>query len=179
MCWSFTSGPHDLARPPGCLDEVAKQLLGEVRNPCSSDRGEPARIDGQHTRHGTMSLFMVGEPLAGRSYVFVRAKRKRPNFTTVTKALRDEVYPQAEKIVLVMNPLNPHGVAINHDLQDKNVCIAESSTPKTAVLAWCRVRGMGNLGKISRIRDSFASGQTRYQFNDLSAVFAARNVAVT
>jgi hypothetical protein len=36
---------------------------------------------------------------------------KRPDFAAVIKTLCDELYPAAEKIVLVMDQLNTHGIA--------------------------------------------------------------------
>ena len=56
-------------------------------------------------------LFMVCEPLAGQRHVFVRAPREHADFAAVVKTLCDELYPAAEKIVLVMDQLNTHGVA--------------------------------------------------------------------
>lgn len=103
--------PFDPARPLVCLDEAAKQLLAEVREPLPIQPGQVERVDGEYTRHGTASLFMVCEPLAGKRHVFVRAQRKRPDFAAVVKTLCDELHPAAEKIVLVMDPLNTHGVA--------------------------------------------------------------------
>ena len=103
--------PHDPARPQVCLDEAAKQLLADVRAPLPLRPGSPARMDNEYTREGTAALFMVCEPLAGRRHVFVRERRTRLDFAAVIKTLCDELYPQAQKIVLVMDQLNPHGVA--------------------------------------------------------------------
>ena len=103
--------PHDPTRPLVCLDEAAKQLLGEVREPLPIKPGRIERVDGEYTRHGTASLFMVCEPLAGKRHVFVRERRKRPDFAAVAKTLCDELHPAAEKIVLVMDQLNTHGPA--------------------------------------------------------------------
>jgi hypothetical protein len=103
--------PYDPARPQINLDEAAKQLLGEVRAPLPMRPGSPERVDGEYTRQGTAALFMVCEPLAGRRHVFVRAQRKRVDFAAVIKTLCDELYPQAEKIVLVLDQLNTHGIA--------------------------------------------------------------------
>ena len=103
--------PFDPARPQVCLDEASKQLLAEVREPLPIAPGQVERIDGEYTRHGTASLFMVCEPLAGRRHVFVRAQRKRADFAAVVKTPCAELYPAAEKIVLVMDQLNTHGVA--------------------------------------------------------------------
>lgn len=69
------------------------------------------RVEGEYTRHGTASLFMVCEPLAGKRHVFVRAQRTRVDFAAVIKTLCDELYPAAEKIVLVLDQLDTHGAA--------------------------------------------------------------------
>ena len=103
--------PYDAARPLVCLDEAAKQLLGEVRAPLPIKPGQPERVDGEYTRHGTAALFMLCEPLAGQRHVFVRAQRKRADFAAVVKTLCDELYPAAEKIILVLDQLNTHGPA--------------------------------------------------------------------
>ena len=103
--------PHDPARPLVCFDEAAKQLLADVRPPLPMRPGCPQRQDGEYKRQGTAALFMVCEPLAGRRHVFVRERRTRVDFAAVIKTLCDELYPTAEKIVLVMDQLNTHGVA--------------------------------------------------------------------
>lgn len=103
--------PFDPARPLVCLDEAAKQLLGEVRAPLPMQPGQPERVDGEYTREGTAALFMLCEPLAGQRHVFVRAQRTRLDFACVIKILCDELHPAAAKIVLVMDQLNTHGVA--------------------------------------------------------------------
>lgn len=103
--------PYDPARPQINLDEAAKQLLAEVRAPLPLRPGSPERVDNEYTRGGTAALFMICEPLAGRRHVFVRERRTRLDFAAVIKTLCDELYPQAEKIVLVMDQLNTHGVA--------------------------------------------------------------------
>ena len=103
--------PFAAARPLVCLDEAAKQLLGEVRAPLPMQPGQFERVDGEYTRHGTAAIFLLSEPLAGQRHVFVRARRQRVDFAAVIKTLRDELYPAAEKIVLVLDQLNTHGVA--------------------------------------------------------------------
>jgi hypothetical protein len=109
--------PYDPKRPPVCLDEASKQLLRDVRPPLParpSRDGHPgsvARTDHEYARNGTAALFMVCEPLAGRRYVRVRARRTAVDWAHVVKELVDELYPNAETIVLVMDQLNTHSVA--------------------------------------------------------------------
>ena len=121
--------PHDPARPQVNLDEAAKQLLSEVRAPLPLRPGSPERVDNEYTRGGTAAMFMVCEPLSGRRHVFVRARRTRLDFAAVIKTLCDELYPAAEKIVLVMDQLNTHGVA----------SLYEAYPPEEALRLACRL----------------------------------------
>ena len=51
---------------------------------------------------------MMFEPLAGRRHVTVTERRTKKDFAEAIKELVDERYPDAEKIVLVMDNLNTH-----------------------------------------------------------------------
>jgi DDE superfamily endonuclease len=103
--------PQDPSRPLICLDEAAKQLLAHVRAPLPVAPGQPQRVDYEYARQGTAALFMAFEPLAGQRHVFVRAQRTRADFAAVIKTLVDDLYPQAERLVLVLDQLNTHGLA--------------------------------------------------------------------
>jgi hypothetical protein len=100
--------PHDPARPVVCLDETSKQLIGETRTPIPAAPGRPERIDYEYERHGTANLFMLFEPLAGWRHVEVTERRTAVDFAAVLRDLSDRYYPQAQKIVLVMDNLNTH-----------------------------------------------------------------------
>lgn len=101
--------PYDAKRPVICLDEGAKQLLGEVREPIAMQPGVPLRYDYQYHRGGTCALFMLFEPLAAKRFVAVRERRTALDYALVVKWLCDEVHPDAERIVLVQDNLNTHG----------------------------------------------------------------------
>lgn len=103
--------PYDPAYPQVCLDEASKQLIGETRTPAPAAPGQPAREDYEYVRNGTASLFMLFEPLAGRRHVEVTGRRTRKDFAHCVRMLVDEMYPQAKKIVLVMDNLNTHNIA--------------------------------------------------------------------
>lgn len=103
--------PYDPKRPQICMDEASKQLLGEVREPLPPKPGTPARQDSQYQRCGTASIFLWVEPLTGRTRVEVSSRRTRIDWARQIKKLVDEDYPQAEKIVLVLDNLNIHAGA--------------------------------------------------------------------
>lgn len=100
--------PYDPHFPQVCLDETSRQLLGEVTPPLPGAPGQPVREDHEYVRHGVVNLFLCCEPLRGWRHVTVSDQRTRVDFAACVKALVDEQYPQAEKIVLVMDNLNTH-----------------------------------------------------------------------
>ena len=100
--------PYDPRRPQVCLDETSKQLVADTREPLPAAPGQPARVDYEYERKGTANLFMVFEPLTGHRQVKVTARRTAVDFAYVIQELVDVQYPQAEKIVLVLDNLNTH-----------------------------------------------------------------------
>ena len=100
--------PYDPQRPQVCVDETSKQLVAETRTPIPAAPGQPERVDYAYERKGTANRFMVFEPLAGKRHVKVTERRTAVDFADVLRELVDEPYPQAEKIVLVMDNLNTH-----------------------------------------------------------------------
>jgi len=100
--------PYDPKHPQVCLDEASKQLLADVREALPAQPGQPERFDNEYTRHGVVNLFMLFEPLAGRRHVAVRERRTGADFAQVIEHLVEHLYPQAERIVLVMDNLNTH-----------------------------------------------------------------------
>lgn len=100
--------PYNPRRPQVCLDEASKQLIGETRGVIPAAPGREAREDYEYVRNGTANLFMMFEPLAGRRHVRVTERRTKKDFAEAIKELVDERYPDAEKIVLVMDNLNTH-----------------------------------------------------------------------
>jgi len=103
--------PEDPARPLVCLDETSRQVLAEVRDPVPLRSGCPARHDPEYVRNGVANLFLVTDPLRGWRQVRVSEQRTRLDFAQCVKDLVDVHYPQAERIVLVLDQLNTHSPA--------------------------------------------------------------------
>jgi hypothetical protein len=103
--------PSDAKRPPVCLDEASKQLIGEVIEPISAGPGQPERFDSEYTRRGTANLFMVSMPPLGWRAVKVTERRTAVDFAEVVRWPVEEVHEEAEKVVLVMDNLNTHKLA--------------------------------------------------------------------
>jgi len=102
--------PFDPRRPQVCMDELSKQLVGETRTPCPAAPGQPARYDYEYIREGVANLFIFFEPLAGWREVKVTEQRTRVDWALAVRELVDVHYPQAEKVVLVLDNLNTHSI---------------------------------------------------------------------
>lgn len=100
--------PLNDQRPLLCMDEMPKQLLSEMREPFPVRPGKPARQDYEYQRGGVADLFMIFEPLVGKRYIEITDQRRREDWARVMQKVSDELYPQAEKIVVVMDNLNTH-----------------------------------------------------------------------
>jgi hypothetical protein len=100
--------PVDPNLPQVCMDETSKQLLSDVREPLPAQPGLPQRIDYEYQREGVADLFMFFEPLTGKRFVRVTDQRTRKDWAQAMKEVADEIYPEAEKIIIVMDNLNTH-----------------------------------------------------------------------
>lgn len=100
--------PYDSRRPVVCVDEGGKQLIGDVREPLPVRPGSPAKEDSVYERGGVANLFLAFEPLAGTRRVEVTVRKTSVDFAKFLRALSDEHYLGAEKIVLVCDNLSTH-----------------------------------------------------------------------
>jgi len=100
--------PYDPQRPQVCMDETSKQLLADVCQPLPAQPGEVARFDYEYDREGVANLFLFFEPLGGKRHVRVTDHRTKVDWAEAMRELADVHYPQAEKIVVVMDNLNTH-----------------------------------------------------------------------
>lgn len=109
----------DLKRPLVCLDEFSKQLLSEVAAPLSAkaatneSKGKRVRYDAEYVREGSASAFMLAMPHLGKREVFVgkEARRTALDYAEAIEFLCDDVFPEAQKIILVQDNLNTHSEA--------------------------------------------------------------------
>jgi hypothetical protein len=101
--------PYHETRPVICLDEAAKQILSHSRPPLTLNTRHGLRYDNEYERQGTCALFMVFEPLGAKRFVQVRPRRTAVDYAQVVQWLCDDIYADAEKIVLVQDNLNTHG----------------------------------------------------------------------
>lgn len=100
--------PYDAQRPLICLDENPYVLHKDTIKPLATRSKSPQKIDYEYERHGYCAITGLIEPLTGKQFIDVRLTRKATDFAQVIAWLVDECYPQAAKIVLVMDNLNTH-----------------------------------------------------------------------
>ena len=114
--------PEDERRPLVCIDEASRQLIGEVAQPVPARPGQPERVDYEYVRNGVATLFMIFMPLLAFRSVWVTERRTAKDFAEVLRWLAEDVYPDAEKVVLVCDNLNTH----------KPACLYEAFEPEQA-----------------------------------------------
>ena len=102
--------PYDPKRPVVCMDEQQRQLIGEELTPIPVSPGQPLRYDSHYVRNGTVTNFMFFEPLGNRRRVSVWERRTQQDFAEEIAYLLDVDYPNAEKVVMVMDNLNAHKI---------------------------------------------------------------------
>jgi hypothetical protein len=90
------------------MDESAKQLLKDKRESLPLQPDQPERVDYTFEAAGMCKLFLACEPLAGKRFVNVTQRRTSQDWAHFIRELVDIHYPQAEKLVLVMDNLNTH-----------------------------------------------------------------------
>src|SRR4030042_1619483 len=103
--------PYDAQYPVVCMDESCKQLIGEVKVSIPAAPGHPKLVDDEYVRNGVAEIFLEVEPLGGKRHVEVTERRTRVDWAGFIKRMLDERYPQAKKVVLVLDNLNTHRIS--------------------------------------------------------------------
>ena len=104
--------PHSAQFPVVCMDEKPYQLLSDARIPISmSEKNSVCKQDNEYVRHGTCSIFIWTEPLGSWRRAHALPRRTRIDWAEQVKELLTHDYPDAEKVVLVMDNLNTHSTA--------------------------------------------------------------------
>lgn len=64
---------------------------------------QPKKVNSEYVHNGACSIFAFLEPLGGHHRVSVREHRTATDWAEEIQYLVDEMYPDAEKIILVMD----------------------------------------------------------------------------
>jgi hypothetical protein len=107
---------YDPQHPVVCLDEKGKELQSTPleRQSLPAQPGKPSasctRQDYEYRREGSANLLLMSEPLRGWRKVVVNQDRSAHSFAKEIQILVDVDYPLAERIVLISDNLNIHGI---------------------------------------------------------------------
>ena len=102
--------PYSRDVPVVCMDESSIQLISELSAPIPAAPGHPELVDDEYVRKGVASIFLEVEPLGGKRKVKITERRTRIDWAVFIKEMLEERYPDAEKVVLVMDNLNTHNI---------------------------------------------------------------------
>ena len=100
--------PYHAKRPVICVDEGKKELRSTPKGDLPMESGRVEREDYEYVREGASNLFLAVEPLLGRRIVEVTERRTRVDFAHFLKRVSDELCPDADKVVIVLDNLNTH-----------------------------------------------------------------------
>lgn len=99
---------YDPRRPRVCMDEGSVQFTKEKRAAVEMKPGSVKKEDYQYDHGGYCSIFLACEPLAGKRIAHVSQRRTKVDFAHFIRHLVDVEYPEAEKVVMIMDNLNTH-----------------------------------------------------------------------
>ena len=114
--------------PVVCMDESPKQMIKETRTSIEMIPGHAAKEDFEYERCGVANIFLASEPLTGKRYVEVTERKTKIDWAKFIKQIADDWFPDAPKIMLVMDNLNTH----------KPASLYEVYEPKEAKRIWDR-----------------------------------------
>ena len=116
--------PYDPSYPVVCMDEKPYQLLGHAREPLPMKPGLPYREDSEYVRHGTCSIFILTETLAGWRHTVVSERRTKKDWALRIRELLELYYPNAAKVVLVMDNLNTHSLSALYETFPPDIALS-------------------------------------------------------
>ncbi len=103
--------PRDPRRPLVCVDEFSKQLVDHHTAPLPAKPGSVSKEDYEYIRRGSATGIMMYAPLEGWRDIYIgpSAQRTALDYAQVLRILVEEIFPEAEKIILVQDNLDIHG----------------------------------------------------------------------
>ena len=100
--------PYDKEYPVVCMDELALQVLTDLKDRLNTANGCTEKLDYEYQRLGTKNIFVFIEPKIGRYYVKATDSRTAVDWALEIKHLVTNLYADAKKVILVIDNLNTH-----------------------------------------------------------------------
>jgi len=99
---------YDPKHPVLWMDEQPVQLLKETRVPIAATKQHGKRVAYAYERHGTASICMFAEPLAGFRQATARARRTKADWALEVAQMLDTRSTDGAYVTLACDNLNPH-----------------------------------------------------------------------
>lgn len=100
--------PYNSRRPQVCIDEGSVQFTTDLTAALEMKPGQVKKVDYQYEREGYWSIFLACEPLTGKRVIQVTERRTKRDCAYFLRYVVDEMYPEAEQVVVVMDNLTTH-----------------------------------------------------------------------
>lgn len=100
--------PVDPRVPVVCFDESGKELQQDLRPAIPARRGHARKVDDGVLRKGSASLLLSVAPFLGWRHITVTRRRTHKEWAHAMRDLVDIHFPDAEKVVVVLDSLNTH-----------------------------------------------------------------------
>lgn len=108
--------PYNPDYPVICMDESNKQHEQEKLEGTPAKPGKLRRFDTSYEKNGVSNIFLSFEPLTGKRWINVAERRTRIDWARHIQELVEVHYPNARKILLVVDNLNIHTGAALYEL---------------------------------------------------------------
>ncbi len=102
--------PYNRKRPVLCYDERPCFLIGEIVQGIPIKEGLIAKEHYSYEKLGSCSLLATIEPLTGRRIADVFDQRRKVEFARHFQKIAEN-YPEAEKIIVILDNLNTHNAS--------------------------------------------------------------------
>lgn len=109
--------PYNPLRPVVCYDERPCFLIGNVVEGLEMRPNIPKKEHYAYSKHGSCSILAAIEPKTGQRLAHVRRQRTKQQFTWFMQNL-SLTFPNAEKIVVVLDNLNTHTANAFYEVLD-------------------------------------------------------------
>lgn len=106
------------------------QFFEEARKSFRSKHTGICCEDNEYIRNGTCSIFLFTEPLRGWRYADAQETRRKPDWAKQIDWLLTVQYPNAEKVVLLMDNLNTHTIGSLYETFPPKHAFALASRPE-------------------------------------------------
>jgi hypothetical protein len=110
---SLYARPYDERFPVVCVDKKSVQFFADLRKRLKKHGID--YYDNEYIRNETVCIFLFTEPLAAWRYADAQGIRIKADWARQMEWLLDDHYPDAEKVVLVMDNLNTHSISSLYD----------------------------------------------------------------